>query len=302
LEVAISTTLRSSLDFPKALSYALIQLIILTMLNIFISKFEPISFEFEPLSQKKSGYLSKTISIFYLIFEYSIVLIGIAASFFDFINMKFDISSFLNLFSKELNSVYPVVRSILNSFLVSTVSAFFAVITAYFLLKNYSKLINVSVMATLGISSAFLGMALLYLNILFNIPYVLLLILGYFLITIPIAYSFLFQPVRGFDNKIIEAAKIDGANKLTIFLKVELPLLLSSITSAFLQIFAIIFGEFTISYTMQVRDYFPLVSVVNYSLSSGRLYQEANALSGLNIIIIFFIFYISNKFAKKSEI
>jgi thiamine transport system permease protein len=157
-------------------------------------------------------------------------------------------------------------------------------------------------MATLGISSAFLGMALLYLNILFDIPFVLLLILGYFLITIPIAYSFLFQPIRGFDNKIVEAAKIDGANKLIIFLKVELPLLLSSFTSAFLQIFAIIFGEFTISYTMQVRDYFPLVSVVNYSLSSGRLYQEANALSGLNIILIFFIFYISNKFAKKSGI
>jgi thiamine transport system permease protein len=128
-----------------------------------------------------------------------------------------------------------------------------------------------------------------------------LLILGYFLITIPIAYSFLFQPVRGFDNKIIEAAKIDGANKATIFLKVELPLLFTSFTSAFLQIFAIIFGEFTISYTMQVRDYFPLVSVVNYSLSSARLYQQANALSGLNILLIFFIFYISNKLARKSN-
>ncbi|KUK83377.1 MAG: Binding-protein-dependent transport systems inner membrane component [Petrotoga mobilis] len=302
LEVAISKTLRSTLDFPKALSYALIQLIILTMLNIVISKFEPISFEYEPFSQKKSGYLSRTISAFYLIFEYSIVLVGIAASFFDFINMKFDISSFLHLFSKELNRVYPVVRSIINSFLVSAIAALFAVITAYFLLKNYSKLINVSVMATLGISSAFLGMALLYLNILFDIPFVLLLILGYFLITIPIAYSFLFQPVRGFDDKIIEAAKIDGANNLIIFLKIELPLLFSSFISAFLQIFAMIFGEFTISYTMQVRDYFPLASVVNYSLSSGRLYQEANALSGLNILLIFFIFYISNKFVKKSEI
>jgi len=216
--------------------------------------------------------------------------------------MKFDISSFLHLFSKELNRVYPVVRSIINSFLVSAIAALFAVITAYFLLKNYSKLINVSVMATLGISSAFLGMALLYLNILFDIPFVLLLILGYFLITIPIAYSFLFQPVRGFDDKIIEAAKIDGANNLIIFLKIELPLLFSSFISAFLQIFAMIFGEFTISYTMQVRDYFPLASVVNYSLSSGRLYQEANALSGLNILLIFFIFYISNKFVKKSEI
>lgn len=301
LEVAISTTLRSGLDFPTALSYAILQFLTLLILNIIMSKFEPFEYELEPSYLKKTGILGKLISIIYLIFEYSIVFVGVGASFFNFIDVKFDLSAFLNLFSKELNNIYPVVRSILNSFVVSAIAGIFSVLTAYYLLKNYNKLINISVMATLGISSAFLGMAMLYLNVLFNIPFILLLILGYFLITVPIAYSFLYQPVLSFDEKIIEAAKIDGANNLKILFKIEIPILLSAFLGSFLQIFAIIYGEFTISYTMQIRDYFPLVSVVNYSLSSSRLYQEANALSGLNIIIIFFIFYISNIFLRKKD-
>jgi thiamine transport system permease protein len=65
--------------------------------------------------------------------------------------------------------------------------------------------------------------------------------------------------------------------------------------SVFLQIFAIIYGEFTITYTMQVRDFFPLVSVVNYSLSANRQYLEANALSAFNIAIIIIIFVLSNR-------
>ena len=154
-------------------------------------------------------------------------------------------------------------------------------------------------MSTFGISSAFLGMDLLYLNILYNIPFFILIILGFFLISVPLAYSFLYQPILSFDKKIIEAAKVDGANKLVIFSKIELPLLFSSFLSSFLQIFAIIYGEFTISYTMQIRDYFPLSSIVNYSLSSSRFYREATALSGLNVIIIFITFYLSSLIRKR---
>ncbi len=87
---------------------------------------------------------------------------------------------------------------------------------------------------------------------------------------------------------------------LLFFSKIELPpLLFSSFLSSFLQIFAIIYGEFTISYTMQIRDYFPLSSIVNYSLSSSRFYREATALSGLNVIIIFITFYLSSLIRKK---
>jgi ABC-type sulfate transport system permease component len=61
LEVAIATTLKGTLNFSKALSYALIQFIVLTLINIFMSKFEPQSFEYnepEYSANKKTGKLS----------------------------------------------------------------------------------------------------------------------------------------------------------------------------------------------------------------------------------------------------
>ena len=301
LEVAIANTLRGTFNFSKALSYAFIQLLILTIINVFMSKFEPITFDYESESENKIGIFSQIISIIYLIFEYSIVTVGIVSAFFNFVTMKFDLSGFINIFSKELNQRFPVIQSIFNSIFVSIISAGFSIIVAYYLLKNYSKFTNVAVMSTLSISSAFLGMSLLYLNILFNISYFALIILGYFLITVPLSYSFLFQPILSFDDSIIEAAKIDGASIIKIFSKIELPLLFPAFLSAFLQVFAIIYGEFTIGYTMQIRDFFPLVSIVNYTLSSSRLYLESNALSALNIVIVFFIFYLSNKLIKKRK-
>lgn len=302
LEVAIATTLKGTLDFSKALSYALIQFVVLTLLNIFISRFEPQSFEDnedEYSTTKKSGKLSFIFSILYLVFEYSLVIIGIASCFFNFITLKFDLSGFINLFSKELNNRFPVIQSIFNSIFVSAITGIFAIIAAYLLLKKYNKIVNIAIMSTFGISSAFLGMALLYLNILYNIPFFILIVLGFFLISVPLAYSFLFQPILSFDKKIIEAAKVDGANKFVILTKIELPLLFSAFLSSFLQIFAIIYGEFTISYTMQIRDYFPLASIINYSLSSSRFYREATAFSGLNIIIIFITFYLSSLLSNK---
>src|SRR5690606_14386630 len=125
LEVAIATTLKGTLNFSKALSYALIQFIVLTLINIFMSKFEPQSFEYnepEYSANKKTGKLSLVISIFYLVFEYSLVIIGIASCFFNFITLKFDLSGFINLFSKELNNRFTVLHSIFNSISVSDIS------------------------------------------------------------------------------------------------------------------------------------------------------------------------------------
>ncbi|MFW6262933.1 MAG: iron ABC transporter permease, partial [Thermotogota bacterium] len=69
--------------------------------------------------------------------------------------------------------------------------------------------------------------------------------------------------------------------------------------AVFFQVFAIIYGEFTISYTMQIRDFFPLASVVNYSLSAHRYYLESQAFASLNTIIVFTTFFTATLFTKK---
>ncbi|SDC38318.1 thiamine transport system permease protein [Geotoga petraea] len=295
LEVAIANTLRGSFDFSKALGYALIQFAILFVLNYVISKIDILSFEGDISHPKKVSKFVTGTSIIYLIFEFSIVFVGVFSAFFNFFDMKFDISGFLNLFSKEFNNKYPIVESIFNSLFVALIAATLSIVFTYIILKNYTKFTDRVILPFLGISSAFLAMGLLYINILYGIPFVILLIIGFMMITIPITYSFLFQHVVGFNKSLLEAASIDGANRWQSFWNIELPLILPSMISVFLQIFAIIYGEFTITYTMQVRDFFPLVSVVNYSLSANRQYLEANALSAFNIAIIIIIFVLSNR-------
>ncbi len=75
LEVAIATTLKGTLNFSKALSYALIQFIVLTLINIFMSKFEPQSFEYnEPeYSANKKNWKIEPCNLYFFILFLSIL-------------------------------------------------------------------------------------------------------------------------------------------------------------------------------------------------------------------------------------
>lgn len=299
LEVAISQTLRSSFDFSKAINYAIVQFLVLLIINAILSKVVSYEFDYERTYNKKSSFTELIFSIFYFCFEFIIVIGGIFAAFYNFYDMKIDFSGLFNLFSESLNNRFPVIRAYMNTFFVSLVASIITTFFTYFILRNFKKYMNILILSVIGVSSAFLAISLLYLNILYDIPYVVLVIIGYILITVPIAYSFMFHHIRSFDKSILEAARVDGANNLNVISKIEFPILFPIIIATILQIFAIIFGEFTISYTMQLRDVFPLISIVNYSLSSNRFFRESSALGGLNILIIFFIFLISKIIEKK---
>ncbi|HOO75850.1 MAG TPA: ABC transporter permease subunit, partial [Tepiditoga sp.] len=138
-------------------------------------------------------------------------------------------------------------------------------------------------------------------NIKYSVPMLLLKCWGYILIAIPIAYSFMYPYVKGFDKSILEAAETDGAGKFKIFRKIEFPILFPNFVSTFFQIFVIIYGEFTIVYTMQAGNYVSLSSVTNYTLNSYRMYREASAFSSLNLMIIIIFFAFSNYIVKKNK-
>jgi len=53
---------------------------------------------------------------------------------------------------------------------------------------------------------------------------------------------------------------------------------------------------------MQIRDYFPLASVVNYAMNAQRYYREGAAFSALNIGIVFFLFLVSNAIILKRRL
>jgi len=300
LEVAIATTLRGSFDFSKAFSYGILQFIILLLLNLFIHKDDEVHEGKVEVRYRKSNIFEKLYVMLYLFCEYAVVLISLVFAFYNYFDNSFSTKYFLRLFSRDFNKTYPIIKALLNSSILGIISSIISIGIVYIFIKNRHKYSHIFLLSSLGVSSAFLGIALIYLNILFNIPYALLLILAYLIITVPIAYSFMYYHISHFDSSLLEASYLDGAGAFQSFIYIEFPLLKNIFFSTFLQVFTIIFAEFTISYTMQIGEYFPTISLINYSLSNSKHFLESSALGGLNTGIIILIFIISQIISNKN--
>ncbi|HOO33821.1 MAG TPA: ABC transporter permease subunit [Thermotogota bacterium] len=303
LEVSIANALRGRFDFSEALFYAIFQFGILFILNYICSSLLKETYENEQPQRLnvRTSVFEKIITVSYCAFEYMMIFVGLSGIIFDWHDGRFSLTHLLNLFSDKINRKYDVVKSIVNSIGVAAITATVSTFLGYFLINLKTKLTDYVILPILGISSAFTAMALLYMNILYGVPYALLIVAGYILISVPLAYSFLFQNVRGFRNELLEASYMDGAGKIRAFVAIKLPILLPTFLAVFFQIFAVIYGEFTISYTMQIRDFFPLASVVNYSLSAHRYYLESQAFASLNTIIVFMMFWLSSLLLKERK-
>ncbi len=294
-EIAIAEA--NSLFQPqRMIAYGIIQYLTLFALNMIVSSIK-LNTEKTPL--KTNYHVNKIITcgaIFYLIFE---ILIIVIPFIYPFINGGYAI--LLKIFSFDFNKKFPVIISIINSLILSIISGLIITALSFIILKNRSKLKDTLIFSTIGVSGAFISIIMLYINITYGIPSVALYYLGVVVITLPIASSLLFDKVVNFPAALIEQARSDGAGSATIFFRIELPLLGRTLLSNVLQIFTIVYGEFTIAYTMGIGRYLPLASTVSYSLASRRMLNEASALSCFNIILITTIFVISGLIPARSK-
>lgn len=298
LEVEIVNSFMGA-NFSKAMLLGGIQFIILLIINsmgTFIKEYE-LTGEQEI---KKINFWIKIYSILYIFFEYGVVLLAFLFSFINQFTGKFSFEAYLKLFSKELNFEYGVLISIFNSLLLSIFVSFITILVIYLIIKNYSRITDIIIFSNMGISGAFLAITLYYLNIIFNIPLLFLLAVGYLIATIPIGYSFMYQYIKRFPVEILESAELDCNSQFEKFVYVEFPILKNIFISSFLQIFAIIFGEFTIVYTMQLGDIIPIASLVNYSLISNKKYMESSAFSAI-ILFIILIAFLAGEYFKEKE-
>lgn len=298
LEVEIANTLLKDANFSKALVLGVVQFFFLIALNLSGDLYPPYELR-DDFREKRVSTFTTTWTIIYLLLECSVVLIGIFYGFYNYYTGNFSLEGFYKLFSSDFNAYYPVLQGIRNSLLLASITPIFVIVFTYLLLKNFTKVTSAIVFSTMGFSSAFLGIALIYVNILYDIKLWILLVIGYFLVTVPIAYSFMYQYVREFPKDILDLAKIDALSPFKTFLLIECPILKNVFLGTYLQIFAIILGEFTISYSMQLGRDFPTIALVNYSLFSDKKLLEGAALSSVNIIIVVVLFYLSNKITEK---
>ena len=299
-EVEIANTLTKDGDFTKGLLLGLFQFFFILGINM-LEKIFPTYEIMEKGYQERLNPIFSFISIVYLIFEYGVIIVGTLYGFFNYYTNSFTLKNFIKLFSEELNREFPVIKSIFNTFLLSSLVPILVIVFAYILLKNYNRMIDIIVFSTMGVSSSFLGVILIYLNIVYDINIYIILGLGYFLFLLPLANSFMYQYIKGFPKEILELAEVDGLNSFQKFIYIEFPILKNILITTYFQLFAIIWGEFTIGYTMQIGTVFPTVSIVNYALYSNKKMLEAGAFSSLNILIISILFFISSNFENRDE-
>lgn len=300
IEVEIANTLMGGADFSKAMLLGGVQFIILLVLNslgIFVKEYE-ITGEQE---EKKLNPIFKIYSLIYTIFQYGVVGLAFLFSFINQFTGKFSLKAYQNIFSKEFNEDFGVIVGIINSLGISIVVSGITVFIIYLIIKNYSRLTDIIIFSNMGISGAFLAITLYYMNVLFNIPLIILLGIGYLIVAIPIGYSFMYQYVKKFPLEILEASELDCKNFYQKFRYVEFPILKNIFISSFLQVFAIIFGEFTVVYTMQLGDIIPIASLVNYSLVTSKKYMESSAFSAIILFIVLGAFLLGEYFKEKDK-
>ena len=234
-----------------------------------------------------------------MVFQYGVAGLSFIFSFINQLTGKFSIQSYLNLFSPEFNEEFGVIKGIVNSFGISVVVSGITVFIIYLIIKNYSRVTDIIIFSNMGVSGAFLAITLYYMNILFDIPLIILLGIGYLIGAIPIGYSFMYQYVKKFPVDILEASELDCKNFYQRSRYVEFPILKNIFISSFLQVFAVIFGEFTVVYTMQLGDIIPIASLVNYSLVSSKKYMESSAFSSIVLFIVLSAFLLGEYFKDK---
>ena len=139
------------------------------------------------------------------------------------------------------------------------------------------------VMAKLGLTNTRIGLVLVYLS--FSIPYADWLLVGFFK-TVPIG--------------IEEAAKIDGANKIQVFMQVVIPLVAPGIVATAIYTFINVWNEFLYSLILINDTSKMTVAVALRSLNGSEILDWGDMMAASTLVVvpsIIFFCLIQNKIA-----
>ena len=139
------------------------------------------------------------------------------------------------------------------------------------------------VMAKMGLTNTRIGLVLVYLS--FSIPYAVWLLVGFFK-TVPIG--------------IEEAAKIDGANKIQVFMQVVIPLVAPGIVATAIYTFINVWNEFLYSLILINDTSKMTVAVALRSLNGSEILDWGDMMAASTLVVvpsIIFFCLIQNKIA-----
>ncbi|XCP85650.1 carbohydrate ABC transporter permease [Roseburia hominis] len=133
------------------------------------------------------------------------------------------------------------------------------------------------VMAKMGLTNTRIGLVIVYLS--FSVPYAVWMLIGFFK-TVPIG--------------IEEAARVDGANKMVIFVRIVLPLVAPGIVATAIYTFINAWNEFLYSLILINSTDLMTVSVALRSLQGAEILDWGSMMAASTLVVIpsviFFMF------------
>ena len=241
-------------------------------------------------------------------------LLGIFQTAF-IVNNKLSFKNFINLLSETIPPYGITVQDMVYNSLFFAISVLIISIIFSLLLNfglNYKStnnpppvlsfqyLTNVIVILPLMVSAITLIYSIfsLYKTTFLYENIGLIIIISDSLIAFPFANRIIATARSNINEELLDVGKSLGLNRLKVFLKIELPLLFSSIIVAGIFSFAISMGEFASTYFIS-RSNTATIPLGIYSLISiERNIPEAAALSSILILVTLFIFYFIERFSK----
>ena len=139
------------------------------------------------------------------------------------------------------------------------------------------------VMAKLNQTNTRIGLMLVYLS--FSVPYAVWMLVGFFK-TVPIG--------------IEEAARIDGANKLQVFVRIVLPLVSPGIVATAIYVFINAWNEYLYSMILMSSSDKTTISVAVKTLEGADILNWGSLMAACAIVVvpsIIFFCFIQNKMA-----
>lgn len=267
--------------------------------------------------KKKSSLLGDLISHLFLMIATIIAIFPLIWIFLSSIKSKGELTSeptrfwpkifTLDYFDHVINDLNFIVN-IKNSLFISLVTTLIAItisaMAAYGIVRFFPKLGSIMskllvttyifppillaipysiAMAKVGLTNTTSGLIIVYLS--FSVPYAVWLLVGFFQ-TVPI--------------EIEEAAKIDGANKFTVFFKIVLPLVAPGIVATAIYTFINAWNEFLYALILVNDTSKMTVAVALRSLNGSEILDWGDMMAASVIVVIpsvLFFCFIQNKIA-----
>lgn len=288
IEVEIYKLSRITFNIPKAASLSVISLLSALIIVFLYSLFDYGTHTEENSSSvkvplRKLSDIKRLLVIIYLIVSTLYIVLPVLGIFV----RSFDFDSLHSL------SITAVSNTVFCALISSFISIFIASSICSVIKDNNKSLLSSVLMIPMATSSIILGLGYFIISS-FNlqIPDYILIVLCHGVLNSPYALRSILPVYRSIPRDTIQAAELDGYSDFSIFLRLEIPYIKSSLVSAYMFCFALSCGELNSTLMIAKSDFLTIPLQIQRMIAAYN-YKGACAMGSILVIMSAAIFALS---------